>query len=300
MARYNRKHSKVIMKVSGFSFIKDAIKYDYPIVEAINSVLPICDEFVIAVGKSSDSTLELIKSIPFEKIRIIETEWDEANREGGRVLAIETNKAFAEVAADSDWAFYVQGDEAIHEQYLDEVHNAMLKYKDDGRVDGLLFNYLHFYGSYDYVGSSSKWYNREIRVIRNDKSIYSYRDAQGFRKGENKKLNVKPINAYMYHYGWVKDPRVMQQKQENFNKYWHDDQWMDENIAKVEEFDYANIDQLQHFTGTHPKVMQNRIATKNWKFDFDLSMNKISRKEKIKRFLSKLGIETGYRNYRII
>ena len=288
------------MKVSGFSFIKDAIKYDYPIVEAINSVLPICDEFVIAVGKSSDSTLELIKSIPFEKIRIIETEWDEANREGGRVLAIETNKAFAEVAADSDWAFYVQGDEAIHEQYLDEVHNAMLKYKDDGRVDGLLFNYLHFYGSYDYVGSSSKWYNREIRVIRNDKSIYSYRDAQGFRKGENKKLNVKPINAYMYHYGWVKDPRVMQQKQENFNKYWHDDQWMDENIAKVEEFDYANIDQLQHFTGTHPKVMQKRIATKNWKFDFDLSMNKTSRKEKIKRFLSKLGIETGYRNYRII
>ncbi len=288
------------MKVSGFSFIKDAIKYDYPIVEAINSVLPICDEFVIAVGKSSDSTLELIKSIPSEKIRIIETEWDEANREGGRVLAIETNKAFAEVAADSDWAFYVQGDEAIHEQYLDEVHNAMLKYKDDGRVDGLLFNYLHFYGSYDYVGSSSKWYNREIRVIRNDKSIYSYRDAQGFRKGENKKLNVKPINAYMYHYGWVKDPRVMQQKQENFNKYWHDDQWMDENIAKVEEFDYANIDQLQHFTGTHPKVMQKRIATKNWKFDFDLSMNKTSRKEKIKRFLSKLGIETGYRNYKII
>ncbi len=288
------------MKVSGFSFIKDAIKYDYPIVEAINSVLPICDEFIIAVGKSSDSTLELIKSIPSEKIRIIETEWDEANREGGRVLAIETNKAFAEVAADSDWAFYVQGDEAIHEQYLDEVHNAMLKYKDDGRVDGLLFNYLHFYGSYDYVGSSSKWYNREIRVIRNDKSIYSYRDAQGFRKGENKKLNVKPINAYMYHYGWVKDPRVMQQKQENFNKYWHDDQWMDENIAKVEEFDYANIDQLQHFTGTHPKVMQKRIATKNWKFDFDLSMNKTSRKEKIKRFLSKLGIETGYRNYKII
>lgn len=288
------------MKVSGFSFIKDAIKYDYPIVEAINSVLPICDEFIIAVGKSSDSTLELIKSIPSEKIRIIETEWDEANREGGRVLAIETNKAFAEVAADSDWAFYVQGDEAIHEQYLDEVHNAMLKYKDDGRVDGLLFNYMHFYGSYDYVGSSSKWYNREIRVIRNDKSIYSYRDAQGFRKGENKKLNVKPINAYMYHYGWVKDPRVMQQKQENFNKYWHDDQWMDENIAKVEEFDYANIDQLQHFTGTHPKVMQKRIATKNWKFDFDLSMNKTSRKEKIKRFLSKLGIETGYRNYKII
>lgn len=288
------------MKVSGFSFIKDAVKYDYPIVEAINSVLPICDEFIIAVGRSSDSTLELIESIPSDKIKIIETEWDETNREGGRVLAIETNKAFAEVAADSDWAFYVQGDEAIHEQYLDEVYKSMIKYKDDQRVDGLLFNYLHFYGSYDYVGSSSKWYGREIRVIRNDKSIYSYRDAQGFRKSDNQKLNAKPINAFMYHYGWVKDPRSMQQKQENFNKYWHDDKWINENIATVEEFDYSNIDQLQHFTGTHPKVMQQRIAAKNWKFDFDLTMNKTSRKEKIKRFLSKLGIETGYRNYKII
>ena len=48
------------MKVSGFSFIKNALIYDFPIVEAIKSILPICDEFVVAVGESDDDTLELI------------------------------------------------------------------------------------------------------------------------------------------------------------------------------------------------------------------------------------------------
>ncbi len=106
------------MKVSGFSFIRNAIQYDYPIVEAIQSILPLCDEFVIAVGRSEDQTLSLIQSIQSDKIRIIETVWDDSLREGGRVLAVETDKALAAIAPDSDWAFYIQGDEVVHEKYL--------------------------------------------------------------------------------------------------------------------------------------------------------------------------------------
>ena len=132
------------MKVSGFSFIRNAIKLDYPIVEAITSILPICDEFVIAVGKSEDDTLALIQSINSPKIKIIETIWDEALREGGRVLASETDKAFSHISPDSDWAFYIQGDEVVHEDYLPLIKKLMEKWKDDLNVEGLLFNYKHF------------------------------------------------------------------------------------------------------------------------------------------------------------
>ena len=111
------------MKVTGFSFVKNAIIYDYPIIEAITSILPICDEFIVAVGKSDDETLELIKSINPEKIKIVETEWDESLREGGRVLAVETDKAFKAISADSDWAFYIQGDEVVHESHR-SVHES--------------------------------------------------------------------------------------------------------------------------------------------------------------------------------
>ena len=173
------------MKVTGFTFIRNAIKLDYPIVEAIKSILPICSDFVVAVGNSEDITLQLIKSIDPNKIRIIETIWDDTLRENGAVLAVETNKAFHAISNESDWAFYIQGDEVIHEKYLPTIQSAMIAFKDRKEIDGLLFNYHHFYGSYDYIGASSKWYREEIRIIKNDKSIYSHKDAQGFRKGNN-------------------------------------------------------------------------------------------------------------------
>lgn len=292
-----------IMKVSGFSFIKNAVKFGYPIVESITSILPLCDEFVIAVGDSNDGTRELVKSINDPKIKIIDTVWDESINTKGRVLAAETDKAFKAIAPDGDWAFYIQGDEVLHERYIDTVKEAMIKYKGNKEVDGLLFNYQHFWGSFDYVGDSSRWYRKEIRVVRNDKSIYSYRDAQGFRKGDSKKLNVKPIDACIYHYGWVREPRAMHSKNTGTKKYWSEEGYNEKKVVfDKNEFDYGEIDVLRKFTGTHPAVMKERIAKKNWQFDYDISKNKMKLKDRFKNTLEKI---TGkrffdYKNYRII
>jgi hypothetical protein len=287
------------MKVTGFTFIRNAIKFDYPIVEAISSILPLCDDFVVAVGNSEDETLALIKSINPEKIRIVETVWDDSLREGGKVLAIETDKAFAAIGADTDWCFYIQGDEVVHEKYHPALKEAMQRWKEDKTVDGFLFKYLHFYGSYDYVGTAIGFYNNEIRIVRHNPNIYSYRDAQGFRKNKDEKLTVVPIDAYVYHYGWVKEPKAMQLKQESFNKFWHDDEWVEKNVRKAEQFDYAsNIDELKKFEGAHPNVMIERIARKNWKFDYDLSFNKLSFKQRLKNFVqNKIGYNLSYENY---
>ena len=291
------------MKVSGFSFIKNAIKYDYPIIEAITSILPICDEFVIAVGKSDDDTLNFIKSIQSPKIKIIETVWDDSLREGGRVLADETNKAFKAIASDSDWAFYIQGDEVFHEKYLAPIKEAMLKYKDDKQVDGLVFDHLNFYGSYDYIADSRHWQKKEIRVIRNDKNIYSFKDAMSFRKGKDEKLNVVYVDACIYHYGWVKTPKAMQEKQLEFQKLWHDDKWVEKNVPKVEEFDFSAVDSVALFKEEHPKVMEQRLKRLNWKFTFDPVKAK---KESLRRrILNKIFKTTGvhigeFKNYNLI
>lgn len=289
------------MKVSGFTIVRNAIKYDYPVVESIRSILDLCDEMIVAVGRSEDDTLDLIKSINSPKIRIIETVWDESVRQGGKLLAIETDKAFAAISPDSDWAFYIQADEVLHEQYIHAVKAAMERWKDDKQVDGLLFNYTHFYGSYDYVGDSRKWYRKEIRIIRNDRSISSWLDAISFRrKGE--KLSVKPLEAHIYHYGWVKPPAAQQEKQRTFHKMWHDDAWMKKNISAAQEFDYSNIDSLAKFTGTHPAVMQGRIQKKNWTFEYDPSVKKLSFKNNILHRIENIsGWRIGeYKNYRIV
>jgi len=289
------------MKISGFTFIRNAIQYDYPVVEAIASILPLCDEFVVAVGKSDDKTRQLIENIGSSKIRIVDTVWDDSLREGGRVLAVETDKALDALSSDSDWAFYIQGDEVLHEKYHEPVREAMRKWKDHPEVEGLLLNYLHFYGSYDFVGDSRRWYRKEVRIIRNNKQIRSYRDAQGFRLGD-RPLNVKPVDATMYHYGWVKPPEAQQAKQEYFHKLWHDDAWVDKKIPKVESFDYSGIDSLAHFTGTHPKVMLNRISSQNWQFSFDPTQKRLPLKSRLLHSFENLtGWRVGeYRNYKVI
>ncbi|HTI59558.1 glycosyltransferase family 2 protein [Mucilaginibacter sp.] len=291
------------MKVAGFTFIRNAVKNDYPVVEAITSILPLCDEFVVALGNSDDDTGKLVQNINSPKIKIINTVWDENLREGGAVFAAETDKALRAISPDADWAFYIQGDECVHEKYLPVIKNAMEQNLDDGRVEGLLFNYLHFYGSYDYYGHSRRWYRREIRVLRNKKGVHSYRDAQGFRIN-GRKLNVKLIDAYIYHYGWVKPPAGLKNKLRNFNQFYHDDSWLAENLPETFEFDYKNADRLMPFTGTHPAVMQKRIDVTNWKLDMDLGA--LEKKMPFRRkFLQKIEDLTGwrvseYRNYNII
>lgn len=261
------------MKVSGFTIIRNAVKYDYPVVESIQSILPLVDEMVVCAGDSEDDTVKLIESIGSEKIRIVHSVWQKYT-EGGAALAAETNKAMDAVATDADWLFYIQADEVLHEAYIPAIRAAMEKYKDDKRVDGLLFRYHHFYGSYRYIGDSRKWYSKEIRVIRNDKNIRSYKDAQGFRKMNDDKLKVKLVEAWIHHYGWVKNPVFMQRKDRDFGEFWNDERsqtaWAEFIDRKGPAYDYSVIDSLEMFDGTHPAVMKKRVEQENWNFQFDI------------------------------
>ncbi|MBL7748761.1 MAG: glycosyltransferase family 2 protein, partial [Chitinophagaceae bacterium] len=159
------------MKISGFTFVRNAVKFDYPVVESITSILPIVDEFIVSIGNSDDTTLQLIQSINSPKIKIHHSVWDDSLKEGGRVLAVETDKALAQVSPDADWVFYLQADEVVHEKDLDIIVKAAEKYLDKKEVEGFLFNYRHLYGTYDYVGDSRRWYSHEIRLLRHTDNV---------------------------------------------------------------------------------------------------------------------------------
>ena len=289
------------MKISGFTIIKNAVINDYPIVEAITSILPVVDEMIVLVGDSEDETETLIKSIPSTKIKIFNSVWDPTINEGGKILAVETDKAFALIDKESDWAFYIQADEAVHEKYHAEILKTAAQYKDDKAVDGLVFKYLHFYGSYDYVGDSRKWYNKEVRIIKNDQTISAFRDAQGFRRN-GKKLMVKPVDAYVYHYGWVKNPKLMQQKIKNSINLWQENKDALPVLESSDVFDYSEFDSLQKFKGTHPKTMLARIAKQNWKIELNIQQKKFAAKDRFLYWYEKL---TGkrlftFRNFKIL
>ncbi len=289
------------MFVSGFTIARNAVKADYPLKEAIYSILPLCDELIVAVGKSEDNTLAYVRSFNEPKIKIIETTWDDSLREGGKVLATETNKAMDAISPNADWCFYIQADECLNDKDIDALRLQMEKYKDDERVEGLLFNYTHFYGSYNYIADSRSWYRHEIRIIKNLPSTYSYKDAQGFRIN-NRKLNVKKANAFIFHYGWVKNPVLQLEKLKQARKLWHSDDFIAKEYEKIQAFDYANVDSLTLFKGHHPKVMLPRIKEQNWAFDYNISKKNMTLKKHLLYLIEKLtGIRIGeYKNYKLI
>ena len=295
------------MKISGFTFVRNAVKYGYPLRESVMSLLPLVDEMIIVAGDSEDDTNKLIESFGSPKIRIVHSVWDPALRSGGEVLAVETNKAMEATSPDADWLFYLQADEVLHEEYYPVIREAFEKYKDNRKVEGFLFHYHHFYGSYRFIADGRKWYSKEIRVIRRDREIRSYRDAQGFRKRNGTKLKVKLLDAYIHHYGWVRNPLVMHSKVKDFGKYWNEDEahasWVEDFERKADRFDYSLIDSVSLFEGTHPAVMKELVEKENWSFSRDVKKKNF--KNLKHRFLYFLWKRTGwrpfeYRNYKKI
>ncbi|MCJ7552753.1 MAG: hypothetical protein MUO34_02605 [Ignavibacteriaceae bacterium] len=287
------------MKVSGFTFIKNAVKYDFPFIESVNSILPICDEFIIVHGDSDDDTSRIIESIGSPKIKVYNTVWNPELRKGGIILSQQTNIALSKTTGD--WCFYIQGDEVVHEKYIDKIKKAMFENLENINVEGLLFNYLHFYGSYNYIATSRQWYRREIRVVRNKIGVRSFKDAQGFRI-HDRKLRVKFIDAYIYHYGWARPPQVMQTKVKYFHSLWHSKDWIEKNVPNKVEFDFSTTETIQAFTGTHPKVMENRIKNQVSDFKLDSQIIKKGFKRNLLDLIEKLtGYRIGeYKNYKIV
>ncbi len=251
------------MKISGFTIIRNGIIYAYPFKEAILSILPLCDELVINVGKSDDETLDIVRAIKDDRIRVIESNWD-MTLEGGRVLSVETNRAMAECSGD--WLFYIQSDEILHEKYYDIVREEMSKNFHKEKVEGLRFRYKHFYGSYDYVQDNYRnWYIKEVRIVRKHNNIVSWGDAMDFRHRDGSKINAKDIDAEIYHYGWVRPPERLIKKRRDFELLYNKGETAEKNISQYENYD--DMGNLKRFTDSHPAVMEKRISESDWDFN---------------------------------
>ena len=284
------------MKISGFSMVKNADSLYYPIKEAIESILPLVDEFVLALGdcKEGDKTLEIINSIQSDKLKVIHTVWDLEKYPRGMENAHQTD--LAKAACTGDWLFYLQADEVVHEKYLPAIRKRCEELLDDDSVEGLLFQYKHFWGDYDHYHISHGWYPNEIRIVRNRPDIHSWESAQSFRRipgfdGVNyrqqegtHKLKVARVDAFIYHYGWVRPPHYMQNKKKALDTIHKGASNVKELYRKAaNEFNYGPLGSLGKFKETHPAVMQSWIR----KFDWREKLNYTSKIEDTGRKLHK-------------
>ncbi len=273
------------MKVSGFTFIRNGVKLDYPFIESIRSIMPIVDEFIVVVVESEDDTLAKVKSIKSKKIKVIEEKWREDLKGGGKLL-----EYYTDIAKDNckgDWCFYLQGDEVIHEKYLEYIRCALIEYKDNPKVEGFALKFKHFYGNYDLYHEGEGWVRNEVRIVRNLPDIKSYRAASGFRWKDDRKLNVIMLDAYVYHYGWARKKSVMKKKVLEHSSWHHKDEKALKEIENkgLKEI-YRHAHSLHMFTETHPMVMENRLKEREDYLSIDPKLLNIKTIYKVRDFFA--------------
>ena len=245
-----------MVKVSGFTIVRNAVKLDFPVEASIRSILPICDEVVVNVGRSEDDTLALVRSMGDPKIRILETEWDMTKR--NTVLGLETHRAMR--ACTNPWGVYIQADEVLHERGIDELAAAIQAADADPRIEGLLVRYLHFYGGFDTVATHRRWYRREVRIVRlaPELDIRPYQGAQGFRVGpSHRKIRARLTDARMFHYGWARPAHALREKRDLGRTMYP---WRNADV-NLPLLDW--MPGLEPFRGTHPVTAQDWIAARN-------------------------------------
>lgn len=308
------------MKISGFTMCKNAEKLYYPVKQSIMSALPLVDEFIVALGdnEEGDNTKDEILSINDPKIKIIDTKWDLEKFPNGMENAHQTDIALKQ--CKGDWCLYLQADEVLHENDLPKIRNRCEELLENKEIDGMVFKYRHFWGDYDHFHNNHGWYKKEIRIVRNDKDIHSYKSAQSFRKLYNfdglnyrteenvKKLNVAKLDAYIYHYGWVRPPKLMRKKNIALDTIHKGEKGASEIHGNLpEEFDYGNMLKIPVFRGTHPSVMKSWIEKFDWGEKLRYDNNKKLERKKFKHEMFKyklisvienvLGITFGSKNY---
>lgn len=241
--------------LSGFTIVRNAIKLDFSIVAAIQSVLEVCDEVVVNVGKSEDDTRDLVASVKDPRVRILDTEWDFTKK--NIMLSIETQRAMA--ACRGTWGIYIQADEVLHERGAHVLKEKVAEWDRDQRVEGLLVKYLHFYGGFEQIATSRRWYRREVRCIRLGKDIRPYQGAQGFRVGPDyRKIQARVTTAEMFHYGWARPAKAIKEKLEISKTIYP---WGGNRFDKEQARGFLEwIPLLKPFTGTHPAAARDWIA----------------------------------------
>ncbi|HEV2694390.1 MAG TPA: glycosyltransferase [Verrucomicrobiae bacterium] len=295
------------MKISGFTFIRNGVTLGYPFIPAIRSLLPLCDEVIVNVPRSTDDTLAAVRAIGDPKIRIVESEWDESLRTRGLAMSHHTNLALRECTGD--WCVYIQGDEVLHEDSLPVLRAAMERELNHAAVQGLLVDYTHFYGSYWTYAYSFGWYQSEVRIVRRDSDIHSVGDAQGFRTAANEKLRVKPTGGKYFHYGHALSPEQARIKKENFLKLYRNDDTVAQ-VIKQRPRDFYDEDQkVKPFKGTHPALMREIVAASTWAYAPRSPLIRLPRsyrrnyfwEDVAMLFKSLTGISVGvHKNYRVI
>lgn len=248
-------------KLGGSIFVRNAIKYDYCIIEAARSLLPVCDHIVILDCSSTDGTEDLLLNSfgHHHKVTLcFNALWDCAP--DNTRLSILAN--LAKSLIDCEWHFMLQADEVLHEDSYRAIHEATTRGADSFQV-----RRLNFYGNISQHvrldipthekpcdDHPTRLGRHHLNALGDGESIEAYNVSQDF---------VDKI--LICHYGFVRKPLALVDKTVDAYRWFFGGGSQDERFQRMQEdkqYRWQEImrqDQMQTFTGSHPKVAKHWI-----------------------------------------
>ena len=272
------------MKISGFTFIRNGILMGYPFKESIMSALPLVEEFVVVACESTDDTKKELERLRDEnpKIKLIDSDWN-VIKKSGSIMSEKTNIAIKEITGD--YGLYVQCDEGIHEKDYDKITRVLEDNINNIDIKGFVFDYIHFFGGYfSYAKKSEKkfFYDKEVRIIRNDGTVFSWGDAMGFKDAGGVKINIENknavlLNANMFHYGRAKNPAGMYKKDREMERLYNFriinrlKNWVSNYDPRVDKYIYSDFSWLERIERKnidfHPAPFRELASKQDWDID---------------------------------
>jgi len=195
-------------KLCGVQIVRNGVKYDYCFKESILSMLPICDCVVVGYVESEDNTLEVLKSIDSDKLRILMlTEADWNFQDGCERLSYLTNACIQEAdRLGYQYILSLQSDEILDPSSFSAIKAAL-----NVGAEGYLCTRINLWKS-PYLELSVE-HNRlpcSKYIARLSKSCYrAYSDAEsiGVQSVEDFVHHIK-----IWHMGFVRKREVMKSK----------------------------------------------------------------------------------------
>jgi glycosyltransferase involved in cell wall biosynthesis len=193
--------------LGGSLFVRDAVRLDYCVEAAIESLVPVCDDVVVLDCHSTDDTLALLRTIEtrHSNVRVFpNVPWEQAgNYERLMILA---NAARELVRAR--WHFMIQADEVLHESSYTALRALVAA--DGWGQQAFRVRRLNLYGDLDHhisLGSRLKPCSDEPTRI----------GLQGVPAGGDAESIVEPHGpdrrmvdrVTLFHYGFVRSGQAL-------------------------------------------------------------------------------------------
>jgi len=249
-------------KISVYTMTTNSIVSEYTTIEGIKSALLFADEVVVLDGRSTDNTIDKIKEIDDDRIKIYTNRWLPSL--GKAMWAI--NKSLALGRCTGDWCILMDADEVYHEKDVEAIKRLTGSVADN--IIAIEFNTLHFYKDYKHLLNGCKdWkdlYTHKIYMVRNGLGIHHGAvglDPDNHVDNDGQLIpleNRVMVDVCSYHYGHVRSAEKYVDKYNMIERAFHGDNHINKT---VDNFEWVSEEKLTDFTGTHPAVMEDRIGS---------------------------------------